>query len=123
MEIPVYTKYIPKKGGCRMAYLFLSLTIIAEVVGAITSRYSDGFKKIIPSIITVILIISSYFFFAVSLQHGLNIGIGYAIWAGVGVIIIAIFGLIFFRESLTKAQIFGIALIISGVIALEIGIG
>lgn len=50
-----------------MAYLFLSLTIIAEVVGAITSRYSDGFKKIIPSIITVILIISSYFFFAVSL--------------------------------------------------------
>lgn len=104
-----------------MAYLFLAFTVFAEVTGAITSRYSDGFNKMIPSIITIIVIIASYFFFAVSLQYGLNIGIGYAIWAGVGVVLVAIFGLIFFKETLTKIQIFGVALIILGVAALEIG--
>ncbi|WP_096186410.1 DMT family transporter [Evansella halocellulosilytica] len=104
-----------------MAYLFLALTILAEVTGAITSRYSDGFKKVVPSIVTIIVIIASYFFFAVSLQYGLNIGMGYAIWSGVGVISIAIFGFIFFKESLTKVQVMGVALIISGVAVLEIG--
>lgn len=104
-----------------MAYLFLAFTIFAEVTGAITSRYSDGFKKIIPSMITIIVIIASYFFFAVSLRYGLNIGIGYAIWAGVGVVLVAVFGLIFFKETLTKIQVIGVALIIIGVVALEIG--
>ncbi|MGE7091926.1 DMT family transporter [Lysinibacillus sp. NPDC048646] len=106
-----------------MAYLFLAFTIFAEVTGTITSRYSDGFKKIIPSIVTIIVIIASYFFFAVSLQYGLNIGIGYAIWAGVGVVLVAVFGLLFFKETLTKVQIFGVALIILGVAALQIGVG
>ncbi len=105
-----------------MAYLFLAFSIFAEVTGAITSRYSDGFKKIVPSIVTIIVIVASYFFFAVSLQYGLNIGIGYAIWAGVGVVLVAVFGLIFFKETLTKVQVFGIALIIVGVAALQIGV-
>jgi small multidrug resistance pump len=104
-----------------MVYLFLAFTIIAEVTGAITSRYSDGFKKIVPSIVTIIVIITSYFFFAFSLQYGLNIGIGYAIWAGLGVVLVAVFGFIFFKETLSKVQILGVVLIISGVTALEIG--
>lgn len=106
-----------------MAYLFLAFTILAEVTGAITSRYSDGFKKMLPSIATIVVIIASYFFFAVSLQYGLNIGIGYAIWAGVGVVLVAVFGLIFFKETMTKSQIAGVAFIIIGVTALEIGVG
>jgi len=106
-----------------MAYLFLALTIIAEVTGAVTSRYADGFKKVIPSVATIVVIIASYYFFAVSLQYGLNIGIGYAIWAGVGVVLVALFGLIFFREKLTTLQVFGVAFIIIGVAALELGGG
>lgn len=104
-----------------MIYLFLAFTIVAEVTGAITSRYSDGFKKRLPTIMTIVAIIASYFFFAVSLQFGLNIGIGYAIWAGAGVILVALFGLIFFKEALTKVQILGVVLIVSGVAALEFG--
>ena len=104
-----------------MDYLFLAFTIFAEVTGAITSRYSEGFKKLIPSIITILVIIASYFFFAISLRYGLNIGIGYAIWAGVGVVLVAIFGLILFKEKLTKKQILGVILIIVGVVALEMG--
>ncbi len=122
IPLPPYTKGIQHiKEVIHLAYLFLALTILAEVTGAITSRYSDGFKKVVPSIVTIIVIIASYFFFAVSLQYGLNIGMGYAIWSGVGVISIAIFGFIFFKESLTKVQVMGVALIISGVAVLEIG--
>lgn len=106
-----------------MAYLFLAFTILAEVTGAITSRYSDGFKKFIPSMATIFVIIASYFFFALSLQYGLNIGIGYAIWAGVGVVLVAVLGFIFFKETLTKVQIVGVFIIIVGVFALEIGAG
>ena len=104
-----------------MAYIFLILTILAEVTGAITSRFSDGFKKVYPSIATVLVIIASYFFFALSLQYGLNIGIGYAIWAGIGVVLVSLFGLIFFKESVNKRQIIGMILIIFGVALLEIG--
>ena len=104
-----------------MAYLFLAMTILAEVTGAITSRYSNGFKKIVPSIITLTVIPASYFFFATSLQYGLNIGVGYAIWAGVGVVLVAIFGLLFFKETLSKRQIIGVVLIILGVVCLEVG--
>lgn len=105
-----------------MAYLFLAFTIFAEVIGAITSRYSDGFKKAIPSILTIIVIIASYFFFAVSLQYGLNIGIGYAIWAGIGVVLVTVLGLVLFKERLTKVQICGVILIILGVASLEMGV-
>ncbi|GAE28696.1 DMT family transporter [Halalkalibacter hemicellulosilyticus] len=105
-----------------MVYLFLVLTILAELTGAISSRYSNGFKKMIPSSITIVAIIAAYFFFAVSLQFGLNIGIGYAIWSGVGVTLIAIWGWIFFKETLTRVQILGIFLIIVGVTLLEIGV-
>lgn len=104
-----------------MVYLFLALTIIAELIGAISSRYSNGFKRVIPSSITIFTIIAAYFFFAVSLQFGLNIGIGYAIWSGVGVTLIAIWGWVFFKEILTKVQILGVILIIVGVVLLEIG--
>ncbi|BAB04559.1 multidrug efflux SMR transporter [Halalkalibacterium halodurans] len=104
-----------------MAYLFLSFTILTEVIGAISSRYSEGFKKFIPSVITFIVIIASYYFFAVSLQYGLNIGIGYAIWSGVGVSVITCFGFVFLKESVTKVQLLGIVLIVVGIVTLEFG--
>ncbi len=103
-----------------MAYLFLFLTIISGLIGAISTRYSNGFKKIIPSIVTVVAIISSYYFFATSLLHGVNIGIGYTIWSGLGVASVALYGIIVFKESLTKVQVAGIAAIIVGVACLQL---
>ncbi|WP_181350437.1 multidrug efflux SMR transporter [Thalassobacillus sp. CUG 92003] len=105
-----------------MAYLFLALAIISEVIGAVASRYSDGFRKIIQSVIVTAAIIASYYFFAISLQYGMNIGVGYAIWAGVSVIlVVVIIGKIFFEEYLTKIQAIGVVLIIGGGAALELG--
>lgn len=104
-----------------MAYLFLMLAILCEVAGAIASTYSEGFTKTIPSIIVTATIIASYYFFAASLQYGMNIGVGYAIWAGLGVILVAAVGTIWFKEKLTKVQMIGIGCIIGGVAALELG--
>jgi small multidrug resistance pump len=106
-----------------MAYFFLALTIAAELIGAIASRYSDGFRRLIPSVLTIAVIIASYFFFSVSLRYGLNIGIGYAIWSGVGVCVMAVFGYLFFQERLNRIQVLGIVLVISGIAALELGAG
>lgn len=104
-----------------MAYLFLMLAICCEVVGAIASTYSEGFKNKIPSLIVTTAIVASYYFFAASLQYGMNIGVGYAIWAGLGVIMVAAAGTLWFREKLTKVQVLGIGCIIGGVAALELG--
>lgn len=104
-----------------MAYVFLMLAICCEVAGAIASTYSEGFKKKIPSLIVTAAIIASYYFFAASLQYGMNIGVGYAIWAGLGVIMVAAVGTFWFREKLTKVQVLGIGCIIGGVAALELG--
>lgn len=104
-----------------MVYLLLALAITSEVIGAIASRYSNGFKKFIPSLLMTIAIIASYYFFAASLQYGMNIGVGYAIWAGLGVIVVAVIGVVLFKEYLTRIQITGVVGIITGVIALEFG--
>lgn len=104
-----------------MAYPFLMLAIFCEVIGAVSSTYSEGFRKWLPSIIVTAAIVASYYFFAASLQYGMNIGVGYAIWAGLGVILVAAIGTIWFKEKLTKVQLIGIGCIIGGVAALELG--
>lgn len=104
-----------------MGYLFLMLAICCEVIGAIASTYSAGFSRKIPSIIVVTAIVASYYFFAASLQRGMNIGVGYAIWAGLGVILVAAVGTLWFKEKLTRVQVIGVGCIIGGVAALELG--
>lgn len=104
-----------------MAYLFLALAILCEVIGAIASTYAEGFKKTIPSMIVTLAIIASYYFFAVSLQYGMNIGIGYAIWAGVGVLSVAFIGAMFLKDSLTIWQMGGVLLVIGGLTAVQLG--
>lgn len=107
--------------GRIVGYLFLMLAICCEVIGAIASTCSEGFSKKLPSILVVVAIVASYYFFAASLQHGMNIGVGYAIWAGLGVILVAAVGTLWFKEKLTRVQVVGIGCIIAGVAALELG--
>jgi len=105
-----------------VGYFFLALAIVAEVIAttALKSATVGGNKIISYGIVAVGYIVSSLLL-AQSLTKGVPLGIAYAIWAGVGVVLVAVISWVLFRESLTWLQIAGMALVIGGVTLLEIG--
>jgi small multidrug resistance pump len=103
-----------------MAYLYLFTAIFLEVAAAIATRYTEGFTVPLPTTITIIFAVFSYFIFSLSLKHGMDIGIGYAIWSGVGVLSVALIGATLLGDTLTFIQIGGVILIIIGLAAVQL---
>ncbi|WP_062049058.1 multidrug efflux SMR transporter [Bacillus sp. JCM 19034] len=103
-----------------MKYFYLFTAVFLEIAAAIASRYTEGFTALVPTTITIVFAVASYYLFSLSLRHGMNIGIGYAIWSGVGVLTIALIGATLLGDSLTNIQILGITLIIIGLACVQL---
>ncbi len=103
-----------------MQWLFLFLAIIGEVIGTSALKASDGFTKIVPSIIVVAGYAIAFFFLSLTLKENVNIGIVYAIWSGIGVSLISIIGYLYYKQALDTPAILGIALIIIGVMIINL---
>lgn len=104
-----------------MAYVYLFTAIFLEIGAAVATRYSEGFSSPLPTAVTIIFAVASYMIFSLSLKHGMNIGIGYAIWSGVGVLCVALIGATWLGDRLSLLQIGGILLIIIGLVAVQLG--
>ena len=100
-------------------WLFLSAAIIAEVFGTSFLKASEGFTKFWPSVAVVAGYVAAFYFLSLSLKF-IPVGIAYAIWAGVGVVLIALIGWLVFGQQLDLAAIIGMALILAGVITLNV---
>lgn len=102
-----------------MKWLVLSVGIFFEVLGTISMKYAAGFTKLVPSVLVFV-------FYAISLGvlvfvlEKMEVGTAYAIWASAGTALIAIIGIVFYNESVSLVKILSIALIILGIIGLEI---
>ncbi|GAB2956546.1 DMT family transporter [Streptomyces heilongjiangensis] len=103
-----------------MGYVLLGFAIAAEVVATTAMKYSEGFSRVGPSLITVIGYPISFGLLAQALKS-MSIGTAYAIWAGVGTASVAALGLVLFGEGLSPAKAAGIALIVAGVVVLNLG--
>lgn len=103
-----------------MGYLTLVAAIAAEVAATTALKYSDGFSRLWPSVLTAVGYLVSFVLLAQTLKS-VSVGTAYAIWSGLGTASIAVIGLIFFGEGLGVAKIAGIALIIVGVAVLNLG--
>ncbi|WII70823.1 multidrug efflux SMR transporter [Bdellovibrio sp. 22V] len=101
-----------------MAYVYLAAAIIFEVVGTITMKYSEGFTKVIPVILTLVCHGICFVALAVALKS-LPISMVYAIWAGVGTAIMAFIGMMMFNEPLPLQKVLATTLIIVGVVMLN----
>ncbi|WP_323055067.1 multidrug efflux SMR transporter [Saccharopolyspora sp. NFXS83] len=104
-----------------MAYLMLVLAICSEVVGTVSLKLSEGFSKPLPSVLVVLGYGAAFAALGLVLKMGLPVGVVYAIWSGAGVALIALIGAAFLGESITAVQLGGLALIIGGVVTLELG--
>jgi small multidrug resistance pump len=106
-----------------MAWLMLTGAIIAEVLATTALKLSDGFVHKGWSLLVVAGYGAAFFLLAQALKLQMEVGTAYAVWAGAGTAAIAAIGVLFFGESVNAAKIAGIALIIGGVIVLNLAGG
>ena len=102
-----------------MAWVYLFIAGLFEIGWAVGLKYSTGFTKLQPSIITIIAMIASFYFLAIAVKT-IPIGTGYAVWTGIGAVGTAIAGMILFGESKELIRILCILLIIVGIVGLKI---
>ncbi|MGP3988096.1 DMT family transporter [Streptomyces sp. 3N207] len=103
-----------------MAYLMLAGAILAEVLGTTSMKYSDGFSKLVPSLVTAVGYLVAFVLLAQALKS-MSVGNAYAIWSGAGTAAIALIGMVFIGEAVTAAKILGLLLVICGVVVLNLG--
>lgn len=101
------------------AYLLLGLAIISEVTGSTFLVKSNGFTKPVPTTITLVCFCVAFYLLALVVKV-IPLGVTYAIWSGVGIILTSLIGLIIFHQNLTTPTLIGIALILLGVIIINI---
>lgn len=101
------------------AYLFLAIAIMTEIFGTSMLKASVGFTKLYPSIGTVIGFGVAFYSLSLALQQ-IPLGVAYAIWSGLGTAITAVIGIIVWKETASLTTALGIALIIAGVVVLNL---
>lgn len=100
-------------------FLILFFAILAEVTGTSALKLSNGFTKPVPSIVVVIGYGASFYLLSLVLK-AMPIGVAYAIWSGVGLILTVIAGMVIWRETLDWARVAGIVLILVGIVLINV---
>jgi len=100
-------------------YIFLFLAIIFETVATSMLKTSEQFTKLIPSVITVIGYIGAFYFLSLTLKT-IPVGIAYAIWSAVGIVLITLVGILVFKQIPDLPAIIGLLLIIAGVVVINV---
>ncbi|WP_342349152.1 multidrug efflux SMR transporter [uncultured Nitrospira sp.] len=102
-----------------MTYVYLFLAIVAEVIATSSLKAAEGFTKLGPSLLVVIGYVAAFFLLSLVLRT-MTVGIAYAIWSGVGIILLALVGAVAFREIPDTPAVIGMGLIIAGVIVIHV---
>lgn len=102
-----------------MPFLYLAVAIIAEVIGTSALKASNGFTVWLPSLVVAAGYSVSFYFLSLALR-AIPVGVAYAIWSGVGIVLISVIGWALFRQRLDAAALVGIGLIIAGVIVIQL---
>lgn len=101
-----------------LPYLYLCFAIVAEVIGTSALKASDGFTKLWPSLVTALSYVVAFYCLALTLRS-VPVGIAYAIWSGVGIVLISLVAFFVYGQRLDLPAVFGMALIIAGVVLMN----
>ncbi len=102
-----------------MSWVFLVVAILSEIVATSFLKAADGFTRAGLSVVVIVGYSVSFYFFSLAVR-GIPVGIAYAIWSGVGIIAIALIAWLYYGQALDHAAILGLALIVAGVIVLNV---
>ncbi len=102
-----------------MSYLYLSIAVIAEVIATSALKSSQGFTRPWASIVVVLGYGIAFYCLSIVLKT-IPIGIAYAIWAGLGIVLITIVGYFFYQQKLDSAAVIGMTLIVGGVVIINV---
>ena len=100
-------------------YAWLAIAIVAEVIGTSTLKASEGFTRLLPSLVTAV----GYGVAFYCLSHSMKtvpVVVGYAIWSGVGIVLITAIAWVLYRQEIDTAGLVGIGLILAGVVVIQV---
>ena len=101
-----------------MHWVHLMIAIVAEVVGTSALKESDGFSRPVPLLITAAAYAVAFFFLALTLRT-IPMGVAYAVWSGIGIVLISLVGWLVFRQNLDAPALVGLGLIVAGVVVIN----
>ena len=102
-----------------MKFIYLLFAILLEIVATTSLKLSNGFTKLVPSVVVVLGYAASFYLLSLALKY-FPLGTAYAIWSGLGTALTVIVGIILWQESVSLSRILGIAIIIAGVVLLNL---
>jgi small multidrug resistance pump len=102
-----------------MKYLYLLIAIVSEVAATSALRASEQFTKLWPSVIVVVGYGLAFYFMSLTLKS-IPVGVAYAIWSGVGIVLVSITGYFLYKQKLDLPALLGIGLIIAGVLVINV---
>ena len=102
-----------------MAFVYLALAIVAEVVATSALKATQGFTRLWPSLIVVAGYVLAFFMLSLVLRT-IPVGVAYAIWAGMGIVLVALVGALVFGQRPDLPAVLGITLIIAGVVVIQL---
>jgi quaternary ammonium compound-resistance protein SugE len=101
------------------AWVIVAIAGLLEVCWAIGLKYSEGFTKVVPSVLTVLAMAGSFWLLSTAMKT-LPVGTAYAVWVGIGAVGTAITAVVLFSEPVSVLRVAGVLLILSGIIALKL---
>ncbi len=101
-----------------MNWFYLAIAIVSEVLATSALKASDGFTRLYPSIVVIVGYGLAFYFLSLTLRT-IPVGVAYAVWSGVGIVLLSLLGWIVYGQRLDLAALVGIALIAAGIIVLN----
>ncbi len=101
-----------------LPYLYLGVAIVFEVIGTSALQASETLTRLVPSLVMVVAYAASFLFLALTLRT-IPVGIAYALWSGIGIVLIAAVGWLWFKQPLDLPALIGLGLIIGGVVVVN----
>lgn len=99
-------------------WAYLSIAIVAEVIGTSFLKQAEGFTRLAPSLVVAVAYAVAFYFLALTLRT-MPVGIAYAVWSGVGIALIALIGFVFLGQTLDAPALLGIGLILAGIVVIN----
>ncbi len=100
-------------------FLLVGGAIIAEVIGTTALKASDGFSKLWPSLATAVCYATAFYLLSLAMRY-MQMGVIYAIWSGVGIVLISLVGMVLFGQKPDVPAVIGLSLIVAGVLVINL---